>query len=102
MRKIKKLMTISSFWKECDEQFAGIEKFGRLRCAGHIIAMMKKNSYRIFVENLLGEGRLDDLEQCFSNYGPRTTSGPRGASLLSFKKDRRKNKIQINFVSYYS
>jgi hypothetical protein len=42
------------------------------------------------------------LRQCFSNYGPRTTSGPRGVSFWSFKKDRRKNKIQINFVSYYN
>ena len=40
-------------------------------------------------------------EQRFSNYGPRTTCGPRGLPLWSFKKDRRKNIIQINFVSLY-
>jgi hypothetical protein len=42
------------------------------------------------------------LGQCFSNYGPRTASGPRGVSLWSFTKDRRKKKNQIHFVSYYS
>jgi hypothetical protein len=35
----------------------------------------------------------DALEQRFSNYGPRTTSGAQGVPLWSFKKDRRKNKI---------
>ena len=43
-----------------------------------------------------------NLGQRFSNYGPRTTCGPRGLSLWSFKKDRRKNRIQMNCVSHYS
>jgi hypothetical protein len=44
----------------------------------------------------------NELEQRFSNYGPRTTSGPRGVSLWSFKKGRTKNEIQMNCVSHYS
>jgi hypothetical protein len=35
------------------------------------------------------------LNQRLSNYGPRTTSGPRGVPLWSFKKDRRKNEMRI-------
>ena len=42
------------------------------------------------------------LWQRFSNYGLRTTYGPRGLPLWSFKKDRRKNKIQMNCVSHYT
>jgi hypothetical protein len=42
------------------------------------------------------------LWQRFSNYGPRTTSGPRVVASWSFKKDRRKNRIQMNCVSRYS
>ena len=42
------------------------------------------------------------LVQRFSNYGPWTTCGPQGLSLWSFKKDRRKNKIQMNCVLHYS
>ena len=40
--------------------------------------------------------------QRFSNYGPRTTCGPRRLPLWSFKEDIRKNKIQMNFISDYS
>jgi hypothetical protein len=52
-----------SFWRECTEQVAGTEKFGRLRWAGHTVAMTKKKSYEIFVEKLLRNGRLEDREE---------------------------------------
>jgi hypothetical protein len=42
------------------------------------------------------------VTQRFSNYGPRTTSGPRGVPLWFFKKDIRKNQIQMNCLSHYS
>jgi hypothetical protein len=42
------------------------------------------------------------IRQRFSNYGPRTTSGPRRVPLWPSKKDRRTNKIQMNCVSHYS
>jgi hypothetical protein len=42
------------------------------------------------------------LKQRFSNYGLQTTSGPQGLPLWFFKKDRRKNNIQMNCVSHYS
>ena len=43
------------------------------------------------------------IDQRFSNYGPRTTYGPRGLSLWSFRKDRRKNKIQmISIIASHS
>ena len=38
----------------------------------------------------------------FSNYGPRTTCGPRDLPLWSFKIYRRKIKIQMNCISHYS
>jgi hypothetical protein len=44
---------------------------------------------------------MPGLDQRLSNYGPRTTSGPRGVPLWSFKRDRRKNKIQMNCVYEY-
>ena len=40
--------------------------------------------------------------QHFSTYDLWTTCGPRGLPLWSFKKDRRKTKIQMNCISHYS
>ena len=45
---------------------------------------------------------MNSLNQCFSNYGPWTTSAPRGLPLWSFKKCRRKIQIQINCLSHFS
>jgi hypothetical protein len=41
--------------------------------------------------DLLFNVKVKRLNQCFSNYGPRTASGPRGVPLWSYKKDRKKN-----------
>ena len=41
------------------------------------------------------------LGQRFTNYGPRTTCGPRDLPFWSFKKYRRKIKIQMHCISHY-
>ena len=45
---------------------------------------------------------LNRLKQRLSNYGPRTTCGPRGMPFWSLKKDSRKNRIQMKSISLYS
>jgi hypothetical protein len=76
-----------SIGKTCKKGAMGFKIFTR------IISAFRNNATKL---------HLHSLEQRFSNYGRRTTSGPRGIPLWSFKKGRRKNKIQMNCVSHYS